>query len=357
MQTQNRKIAIIIAPNWGDYAKKFLPELMQSSRRQDYTGEIKYFITDNETTPESVAMLQRIIPGADIVLNKNNDGFAKGVNDSLRQAMLIGFDYYIVVNIDSVMEKSFISNLIKAAETDKRIGIVQGRVMLNDDKNKINSIGNATHFLGFGYALGYKEEWDKVKDKNSRIKKIHYPSGVSILFTHELLTKIGLFDEEYWMYNEDQEIGWRTWLAGFKCVLAPDAVIYHKYEFARSIKQYYWMDRNRIISILICYKLLTLVLILPAFILMELGHVLFSLKSGWFNEKIRVWKYFLKLDTWLYLLKARKRNQKLRQVNDSDIAKLISGKIWYQEIDDWKLRVINPIFNLYWKICKFIIIW
>jgi GT2 family glycosyltransferase len=352
----NKKVAIVITPNYKDYGKKYLPDFLPSLRAQDYAGEMKHFITDNESSAASAAMLNRVVPEADIVCNKNNDGFAKGVNDSIRQALAWGFDYLAVINMDTVLDKSFITELVKAAETDEKIGIVQARIMLFKDRNKINSLGNTSHFLGFGYSIGYREKFE-IRNSKFEICNIHYPSGVSILFTRQCLEKIGLLDEEYWMYNEDQEIGWRAWLAGYRCVLAPRAVIYHKYEFARSIKQYYWMDRNRIISILLCYRLATLILIFPAFIIMELGHILFSLKTGWFKEKLRVWQYFVSPSTWLYILKARKRNQKLRKISDSKIAKLMSGRIWYQEIDDWKLRVINPVFDLYWKICKFIIIW
>ena len=84
-----------------------------------------------------------------------------------------------------------------------------------------------------------------------------------------MLKEVGLFDEEMWMYNEDQDLGWRVWLAGYKCVLAWDAVIYHKYEFSRSISKYYWMDRNRNLSIFKNYHFLTLILIFPAWLAME----------------------------------------------------------------------------------------
>ena len=86
---------------------------------------------------------------------------------------------------------------------------------------------------------------------------------------------------------------------------------------------------------------------------MEFGLILFSLKSGWFRDKIKVWKYFFSLKTLSYILRARKRNQSLRKVKDSKIVNLISGKIWYQEINDWKLRLINPVFNLYLKRSEF----
>ena len=350
-----KKVAIIISPNWKDYARKYLADCVRSIRAQDYQGEMKLFIADNQTSPESYKFLSEMVPEAELILNKTNDGFAKGNNDCMKLALIQGFDYIFLINMDTVVESDCVNELIKTAQSDKSIGAIQARLMLWPDKDKINSLGNTTHFLGFGYSLGYK---DQIRNYNLEISNlISYPSGAAVLFKREVLEKVGLFDEEYWMYNEDQELGWRIWLAGFKCVLAPKAIVFHKYEFAKSIKQYYYMDRNRIISILKCYHVLTLLLIMPAFIIMELGLILFSIKTGWFKEKLKVWKYFLTPLKWRYILKSRGQNQKLRKIKDKEIVKLISGRIWYQEIDDRKLKFINPIFDFYWRIVKKIIIW
>ena len=360
-----KKAAIIISPNYKDYAKKYLDGCVESLRKQDWQGEMKIFITDNESSEESFNYLKSKLPEAEIIINKNNDGFAKGNNDAMKRAIAQEFDYIILFNMDTVVESDCVSELVKVAESGENIGAAQARLMLWPDKEKINSLGNATHFLGFGYCLGYNEDWDSHplltspsgRGRDTHLLDIFYPSGAAVLFKKEVLEKVGLVDQEFWMYNEDQDFGWRIWLAGYKCVLAPDAVVYHKYQFAKSIKQYYWMDRNRIIAIIKNYHFLTLLLILPAFVIMELGLILFSLKTGWFKEKIKVWKYFLTPAKWKYLYNARKQAQALRKVKDRDMAKMITGKIWYQEIDDAKLRLINPVFNLYWQIAKFFIRW
>lgn len=349
----NKKVAIIITPNWQDYGEKYLPDLVPSLRAQDYAGEMKFFITDNESSEESFNLLKRLIPEAEVIRNKNNDGYAKGTNDSIRAAMKEKFDLIAVFNIHTVLEPGCIREMIKAMESDDRIAVVQARQMM-PDKKTINSLGNATHFLGFGYCIGYRDKWE---DQITKVTDIFYASGSSMLFKGEILEQVGLFDEEFWMYNEDQELPWRLRLAGYRVVLAPQAVLYNNYEFQRSIKKFYWMDRNRIISILICYKIPTLFLIFPAFVIMELGLILFSISGGWFKDKMRVWLYFLRPRTWKYICKARKRNQSLRKVKDKDIARLITGKIWYQEIDNWKLRIINPVFDLYWRIIRNLIYW
>ncbi|MDD5031429.1 MAG: glycosyltransferase family 2 protein [Patescibacteria group bacterium] len=369
----SKKVAIVISPNWRDYAEKYLADCLESLRKQNWAGESKIFLIDNETGEESFGLLKKIVEtqnppapllsaqagyqGGDveIIRNKNNDGFAKGNNGAIELALEQGFDYVVLFNMDAIVEKNCVSELVKTAESDERIGAVQARLMLWPEKEKINSLGNATHFLGFGYCIGYggKIENLKLKIENS----ICYPSGAAVLFKAEILKKVGLFDEEFWMYNEDQDLGWRIWLAGYKCVLAPEAVVYHKYEFAKSIRQYYWMDRNRILAILKNYRLPTLVLIFPAFLVMEFGLLLFSIKTGWFKEKLKIYKYFLTPKNWAYILKVRRKTQSLRKVKDRDIVKMFTGKIWYQEIGDWKLKLVNPVFQAYWWAMRKIIFW
>jgi len=354
----DKKVAIILI-NYKDYARKYLSDCIASIRKQDYQGELRIFIVDNQTSPESFEYLSKEVPEAEIILNKDNDGFAKGNNDAMKLAINQGCEYIALFNMDTIIAADCVKQLIKVAESDDKIGAVQARLMLWPEKDKINSLGNVTHFLGFGYCLGYRE---KIKSQSClgsvKIKDfICYPSGAAVLFKIEVLKRVGLFNEEFWMYNEDQDLGWRIWLAGFRCILAPDAVVYHKYEFSRSIKKYYWMDRNRILVIFKNYHLLTLLLITPACLIMELGLLMFALKGGWFKEKLKVYQYFLIPSKWFYLWQARKQTQKLRKVKDKDIVKMITGKIWYQEIDDVRLRLVNPVFDLYWRIVRHFIIW
>ncbi|MBU0722301.1 glycosyltransferase family 2 protein [Patescibacteria group bacterium] len=363
----NKRIAIITL-NWQDYAKKYLAEYIDSIKKQDYAGEMKIFITDNESTEESYEYVRNILMeqntnNFEIIRNKNNDGFAKGNNDCIKLAMAQGFDYIILFNIDMVVKSECVSKMVEAVEIQPtQVGAVQARIMLWQEKEKINSLGNVTHFLGFGYASGYREEYVRLPSRHEHEAsrnddEICYPSGAAVLFTRQVLEKVGLFDEEFWMYNEDQDLGWRIWLAGFSCVLARQAVVYHKYEFCRSIKKYYWMDRNRIVVILKNYRFATLLLIAPAFLVMEIGLILFALKGGWFKEKINVYKYFLKLKNWRHIMSERKKIQSARILSDKNIIKLFSGKIWYQEIGDARLKAANMIFNVYWKIIKVLIVW
>jgi GT2 family glycosyltransferase len=346
------KVGIVLV-NYKDYAERFLDECLSSIRNLDAQIRPDLFIVDNASTEKTINYLKNTAPEARLIVNEKNDGFAKGNNDALRLMMKEGYDYALLLNMDASLSPLALTELLELAANNLQAGAIQARLMLADDKERINSLGNVTHFLGFGYCLAYQ---DKFISDGRISAPIAYPSGACVLLRIRALTAVGLFDERLWMYNEDQDLGWRLWLQNWECLVAYKAVAYHHYEFSRSISKYYWLERNRLIVAWKNYSILSLVLFFPALVVMEIALLLFSFRSGWSKEKIKSWLYFLNPFNWFYLIKARHLVQKNRKRPDYLILNLFSGTISYQEIDNVLLRYIaNPIFNLYFKVMKLII--
>lgn len=347
-----KKVGIVLL-NYKDYASKYLKTCWSSILSQDYKGEIKTLVVDNESSEDSYNFIKSVAKGVDIIINENNDGFAKGNNDGIRQLLKEDCDYVFLLNMDAYLEKKAISLLVETLDNNPSVGAVQARLMLSYNKEVINSLGNTSHFLGFGYCLSYKE---KFKEQGIDIKDIAYPSGAAVMLRADTLNQVGLFDEKYFMYNEDQDLGWRISLANYRCVINYLAIAYHDYSFSRSISKYYYMERNRIITTLKNYHLITLLIFLPAFLVMELGLLLFSFKSGWYKEKFRSIVFFFNFKNVSYIFKERKKIQSMRIKKDYEILKFFSSKISYQEIDNPILKYIaNPVFTLYFKISFFLI--
>ncbi|HDQ23210.1 MAG TPA: glycosyltransferase family 2 protein [Candidatus Uhrbacteria bacterium] len=354
-----KRIAIIIVNYNG---RKYLQDCLGSLFKLDYPeNNYKVFLVDNASVDDSVIFVKNNFLQVEIIENKENSGFAKGNNLGIKKALAENFDYVCLINQDTVSEPDFLSKLVEIAERDKKIAAVQPRLMLYPTlaeaglgKDKVNSLGNSIHYLGFGFSSGGYQRFDG----NLEPQEIAYASGAAVLLKKTALEKVGLFDPDFFMYHEDLDLGWRLRLAGYKILVAPAAVVYHKYEFSKSIKKYYYMERNRFICILENYKWPTIFLITPACLLMELGLFLFSLKSGFWREKLKVYAYFLQLRNWRKIFKHRREKNKYRQVKDREIVKFFTGKIEFQEIDNWLLaKIANPIFNLYWQIVKNLIIW
>jgi GT2 family glycosyltransferase len=355
----NKKVAVIIV-NYKDYARKFLKECRDSLRLQNYPKDlIQVYIVDNSSSDESREYLSEKYPEARII-PRNDGNYSAANNAGFRQAVLDGFEYFLVANMDVRFHRDSVSELVKAVDSDNSIGVVQSKILLYP-KNKeewkhprINSVGNIIHYLGFGYTRGYGQ----VDTEINGFPEIMYASGCSYIIKKELLQIIIGYNEEYYMYHDDLELSWRAKLAGYKVVLAPKSIVYHKYEFDRSIQMVYYMERNRYLTILIYYKIPTLILIFPVLLIMDFGMFFYSIKNGWFKDLMRVYKYFYKSSTWKKIRVERKKVKKIRVRKDKDLIENYSGKILFQEINNPVLKYIaNPILSVYWWVAKRLIIW
>ena len=350
IKVMNKRVLIIVVTyNSTDYVGDCFSSLQNISYPKNF---YEILMIDNASTDNSVEIGKKF-SDVKIIQNSKNLGFAAGNNLGFKYAVEHDFNYVYLLNADTEVEPDFLEKVILLTQTDDSIAAVQSKLLLYEDKTKINSIGNEIHYLGFGFAGGHKTE-----DKNIKIKEITYPSGAAVLLDMEKLQQVGYFNPEFFMYHEDTDLGWRIWLAGYKCLLEPSSVVYHKYEFSRSIKKYYFMERNRYMTILQNYKLATLLFLAPAWLAMELGLLLFSFITGFWKEKLRAYAYFFKLNNYKKISETRKFVQRHRQVKDREVVKRFVGKIEFQDLDNPVLKYIaNPIFNIYWQVTKRIIWW
>jgi GT2 family glycosyltransferase len=158
------------------------------------------------------------------------------------------------------------------------------------------------------------------------------------------------------MYHDDLELSLKVKLAGYKIILAPRSVIFHKYEFSRSVNMLYYMERNRYATIFSFYPLYLLVLIgLPALI-MDLGLLLYSAFRGWFKTEWKIYVYFCRPKSYERIDVERRKLKRLSVVPFAQLARDFSGRIEFQEIANPVLQyLVNPLFNLYWSLIKKII--
>ncbi len=349
----------IIIVNYKDYAEKYLAECRDSLRAQNYLKELtRIYIIDNASTNETRRFLAENYPEA-VVIPRPDGNYAAANNSGIKKALEDGCELAIIANMDVKFDGNWLSELVSAVESNPAVGIAQSRILLYPEKTGatpvINTLGNICHFLGFGFTSGYGEP-DRPIEGLPEIKG--YASGCSFIIKREVLEKITGYNEEFYMYHDDMEISLRARLTGYKIILAPRSVVYHKYEFSRSVKMLYFMERNRYLVLLIFYRLPTLLILLPAIIAMDLGLLAYSIPGGWFKTKLSVYGYFIELKNWRAIFRERKKIKALRKLPDKKLLKYFQGRVLFQEIDNPVLKYIaNPIFNLYWNVAKKIIFW
>jgi len=394
------KIGIILI-NYKDYAKRFIGDCRDSFRQIDYPKD-KYivYIVDNATSAESQAYLKEMYPEAIVLPNAENSGWGGGNNVGIERAFADGCADIVLANLDVIVEKDWLKELVAAAYANhnpsqppltlrggdrsdpplrvrggrgsydnRSIGIVQSKLLLwpvgADGIVKINSIGNQIHFLGFGFAKGNGEP-DKIHNpsqppltlRGGELEDIPYSSGASMYVKGEVFRKVGLCNPEFFMYHDDMELCLKAKMAGYRVVLAPKSVMWHKYEFGRSIMQVYYMERNRLLTVLYFYKIPTLLILLPPFVAMEIALLFASIVGKYFKPKVRGWGYLLSPKNWSKIQLERQKIQALRTISDRELTRDFSGTIMHQHIMNPILKYIaNPLFNVYWQVAKRVIIW
>jgi len=354
-----KKIGIILI-NYKDYVNRFLDECRDSIRTQNYPKElVNVYMVDNAASEESNKYIKEHYPELTAIIPRPDGNYAAANNAGIKKAKEDGCDYFVIANMDAVYNQNWLTELVKAIESDDNIGAVQSKMLLynkdEEGKYRINSTGNIQHFLGFGFTCGYDEP-DREMDGYPAITG--YVSGCSFMVKREVVDIIQGYDEEYYMYHDDVDFSWKAKLAGYKFVLAPKSIMYHKYEFARSILMLYYMERNRYLAMFHFYKIPTLIIISPAILAMEGGMFFYSIVNGWFKTKLKVYGYFLKPSSWSKIRQKRKKINQIRKLKDRDIVNDFYGKVLFQEIDNPVLKhIANPIFDAYWNTAKKLIKW
>jgi len=352
------KVGIILI-NYQDYATRFLVPCRNSLRAQTYLKElINIYIVDNASTPESRAFLKTTYPEAQILMRSDGNYAAAG-NLGFKQAIADGCQYLVTVNMDTEMAITWLEELVIALNNNPEAGIAQSKILLfphneEDQKNpRLNSLGNIIHFLGFGFTSNYGEA-----DREIRGYPLinGYASGCSFIIRSKAYLAASGYNEEMYMYHDDLELSLKVRLANYNIVLAPRSRIFHKYEFTRSTKMIYYMERNRLLMIACFYPGFLILLISPWLLIMELGLFFYAAIYGWFWEKVRASAYFLVRDHWSLIFKQRRQIKKNSHQEFSKLAVDFTGTIDFQEIANPLLQYfVNPLSNLYWRLIKKII--
>ncbi|MBN1779206.1 MAG: glycosyltransferase family 2 protein [Candidatus Buchananbacteria bacterium] len=343
-------LIIIVSYNSSDYIGDCLSSLENIVYPKD---DFRILVVDNRSTDNSVEIIKKNFSEIELFESQANLGFVGGNNFGFKYAIQNNFDYVYLLNPDTAVTPGFLDQVVKLAESNQKIGAVQSKLLLYHDQGLINSIGNEIHFLGLAFAGGYKQP-----DYPMIPKEITYPSGASVLIKVSALKGVGFFNDEFFMYHEDTDLGWRLWLGGYKVMLSPESVVYHKYEFSRNQQKYYYMERNRRLMILQNYKIGTIILILPACVLMGLAMFIYSLFSGWAWQNLKVYWYFFQPSSWIKLFKTRKQIRKKCKITDREMLTRFVGRVEFHDFGNPILKyVVNPIFSLYFWLLKKIIVW
>ena len=235
-----KKVAIIIL-NWNGWADTL--ECLASLNRLDYNN-FEIILIDNASKERpplvNVQFLKLTIFQ---IFNEENLGFAGGNNQGIKIALERGVDYILLLNNDTTVEPDFLKKLIEVGENNKSYGIFGPVIHYSDEPEKI-------------WFAGGQFNWSKTRgshifdEPSEELKKVDYITGCCLLAKKEVIEKIGLLSEDYFLYYEDGDWCLRAQKAGYSCGLVGSAKIYHKQ--SRSTQEFsypyiYYHSRNGLI--------------------------------------------------------------------------------------------------------------
>jgi GT2 family glycosyltransferase len=298
----------------------------------------------------------RSLPEIRLVENDRNTGFAGGHQQALAAAEAYRPDFLYLLNADAAVEPDFLSTIVRQAQEYPRQAVIQSRLMLAAEPHLLNSRGNALHFLGFGYCLGYRQPF---RGPERRAEGgFFYASGAGALIRLSALEKIGgLFDPQFFLYHEDVDLSWRARLAGYEIGYCEASVVAHRYEFLRSVEKMYFMERNRLFTLFSNYRVRTLLLLSPLLLLSELGVLVLALWNGWGGKKVQAWRFFFRPSVWRSLRRRRQMVRRLRKASDRHILESMSGRIEYQGRSSLLCSLANPLLERCLRLLKGVVWW
>ena len=215
-----------------------------------------------------------------------NTGFAGGCHVGVDAS---SGDTLVFVNSDAVVEPAAVRELVAALD-DPGVGIASGCLLLADTPGAVNSVGNPLHFAGLNWAgsMGEPAEDHEVGTD------VAVATGGLFALRRAHWDALGGFDPLYFAYHEDADLSVRTWLSGGRVVYVPTARAVHHYEFSRSPRKMYLVERNRLITVLTDFPDTLLHRVLPALLVLEpllLGQ---AVLQGWSRQKVSSWVWLLR---------------------------------------------------------------
>jgi len=312
-------------------AGKLLLNCIESIKKSAYKN-LEIIVVDNISTDKSQKACKEKYPDIKLIQNNENFGYCEGNNIGIREAK---GDYIIILNPDTIVESSWIEELISAYNKFGD-GLYQPKFFSLDEKLVLQSTGNMLHIFGFGFA----RDKGKISDeKMEAIEKINYASGTCLFTSKAVLDKVGLLDPFLFLYHDDLDLGWRAAQMGIDSFYVPKSIIYHAESYALkwSAKKFYWLERNRKYCLLIHYSKETYAKMRLSLFLVDLCVWLFYLSKGFLGAKIKA-----ELDIFRNrkAIKIRhKQLEKIKIISDKELVKKFPDKIFVPK------NVSEPIFN------------
>jgi GT2 family glycosyltransferase len=227
---QNDLSVIIVNYNVEFFLKQCLDSVMKSVKHL----QVEVWVVDNNSIDGSLEMVGTHFPSVKVIANKDNVGFSKANNQAIEKS---DSRYVLLLNPDTVIEEDTLVKVVEFMDEFPDAGglgvrMVDGKGQFLPESKRGLPTPMVSFYKIFGlsklfpnskkfgqYHLGYLSEFE--------VNEIDVLSGAFMLMRSETLAKVGLLDEQFFMYGEDIDLSYRIQLGGYKNYYFPKTKIIH----------------------------------------------------------------------------------------------------------------------------------
>ena len=225
---------IIVSFNTEELLKNCLKSLTNCLIKEKLEEKTQITVVDNNSQDNSIKMVRTLFPEVKIIANRNNTGFAKANNQAIRESKA---EFIFLLNSDTVVHNNAVSELLKSLREGKS-AMAAGPKLINPDGSLQQSFGFAPDFFKVLFWMFFLDDipfLTKIikpyhasrKEWYASSHKVDWVTGAALIFKKDVVTKVGLLDENIFMYGEEVEWCYRIRKTGGEIIFNPDATIMH----------------------------------------------------------------------------------------------------------------------------------
>ena len=229
--------------------RNLLHACLQSLTSQNLNQPFEVVVVDNGSTDGSPEMFVKEYMNstrfrARLIRNPHNRGFCAANNQGFAAS---DTEFVALLNNDAEAHPDWLAKLLAAFDGRPDVGMAASKILVHEDPQRIDKAGHLIYPDGQNRGRG-SGELDR--GQYDRVEEILWPDGCAAMYRRAMLDEIGGFDEDFFAYADDAELGLRAQIAGWKCVYIPNAVVRHRRGATlglRSSRRLELIERNRVL--------------------------------------------------------------------------------------------------------------
>lgn len=214
-----KTVAVIIV-NWNSWA--LLARCLACLAAQSYR-DFSVTVIDNASAEPMPNGLLSAYPQVRLVNAERNLGFAAANNLAVRQHSG-DTPWLALLNPDAFPQSDWLAQLMRASQTHPDCAVFASRQLNGADPTRLDGDGDAYHLSGRAWRSGHGQP---VPAHSAAIQAVFAPCAAAGLYRRSAFCEVGGFDEDFFCYFEDVDLGFRLQLAGYPCLLASSALVHH----------------------------------------------------------------------------------------------------------------------------------